>query len=92
MLIGKGLTLFEAGYFATYSRQGRPPLEILNHPTPKDSAHVYRPVFQAESEFRISRMFRRHLQEAGALRHQEPHDHQQEITSSILVILGQYTW
>ena len=46
---------------------------MLNHWTPKDNAHVYRPVFQVESEFRFFRKFIRHFQGAGALRHQEPH-------------------
>ena len=48
--------------------------------THKDNAHVYGPVFQVESEFGIFREFRRHLQGAGAPRHQEPHDNQHKRT------------
>ena len=51
---------------------------------PLTQAGANRPVFQAESEFWVFIKFRRHLQKAGALRHQE------EINASpILVITGQ---
>ena len=66
---------------------------FLNNWTPKGTAHVYRPVFQVESEFGVFRKPRCNLQGAGALCHQEPNDHQQEINFfSILGITGQFTY
>ena len=50
--------------------------------TPKDDAHVYRPVYQAKSEFGVLKKPRCNLQGGEALRYQEPNDHQQEINFS----------
>ena len=50
----------------------------------KHNAHVYRPVFQAESKFQGFGRARHHLQGAGALCHQEPHVHQQEKIISMI--------